>query len=138
MAQPFKGLRDQIKFRAPVDVMLQLKVTAAEQGLPVTDVVSDLVSRAIGRADLATNLGEELLPLALAVPAPALEGPRDGADPMLKFRVPADVMLQLRVMAAERGLRVTNVASDLLWKALGRADLITYLNREMEELPLAI
>lgn len=68
MAQPWKGPRDQLKCRVPSEVYLQLKIMAAERGVFVTDVAADLLSQAIGRADLVTHLNREPkegLPLAI-------------------------------------------------------------------------
>lgn len=73
------------------------------------------------------------------------KGPRD----QLKCRVHSEVYLALRLMAAERGVFVTDVAADLLAQAIGRHDLVNYPTQNPaestaagapapEELPLAM
>ncbi|MCX8559231.1 hypothetical protein OS121_29735 [Mycolicibacterium mucogenicum] len=127
MAQPWKGPREQIRFEVPVELRSQLQAMAAEQGVFVTDLVSDMVEQALQRTDLVAKIR----PLS-----PPNKGPDTG---LLKFRLQDVVMLELKVKAAEHGARaVTEIAYPLIGAALGRADLVAAMNRRPEELPLAI
>jgi hypothetical protein len=65
--RPSKGDRVvTITTRLPAEVRDEIDRIAAERGTSVSQIVADLVSRALGREDLVLDLTQEVLPMTAA------------------------------------------------------------------------